>query len=75
MECEWNAVVTAFVYVIFLYVEFFFFFALQNDNHFCIMFTYSTTTVCSLVDLYDSAGGDVDYGGGFMYSVFIIIKY
>lgn len=39
------------------------------------MFTYSTTTVCSLVDLYDSAGGDVDYGGGFMYSVFIIIKY
>lgn len=66
---------TAFIYVIFLYVDFRFFFALQNDNHFCIMFTYSTTTVCSLVDLYDGGGGgDVDSGGGFMYSVATIIK-
>jgi hypothetical protein len=66
--------VTAFIYVIFLYVDFFFL-CIANDNHFCIMFTYSTTTVCSLVDLYDGGGGgDVDYGGGFMYSVAIIIK-
>jgi hypothetical protein len=54
---------------------FFFFLCIENDNHFCIMFTYSTTTVCSLVDLYDGGGGgDVDYGGGFMYYVAIIIK-